>query len=180
MRAGPGASRAEDRAGVPGRPPARRASSSRLRAGPVARPSDRLASGNHFVRTAPLSAAQPIAIDEVATRYRDLRIVIAHMGHPWILDTVVVVRKHPNVYADVSALHVRPWQLYNALRTAIEYGVWAKLLFGSDFPFFTPVETAAGLRAVADVWRPASLPPVDEAMVEELIERDGLALLGID
>ena len=135
--------------------------------------------GTTFVRTAPLSAAQPIAIDEVATRYRDLRIVIAHMGHPWILDTVVVVRKHPNVYADISALHVRPWQLYNALRAAIEYGVWAKLLFGSDFPFFTPVETAAGLRAVADVWRPASLPPVDEAMVDELIERDGLALLGI-
>jgi predicted TIM-barrel fold metal-dependent hydrolase len=136
--------------------------------------------GTTFVREAPLSAAQPIAIDEVATRYRDLRIVIAHMGHPWILDTVVIVRKHPNVYADVSALHVRPWQLYNALRAAIEYGVWAKLLFGSDFPFFTPVETAAGLRAVADVWRSASLPPVDEAIVEELIERDGLALLGID
>jgi hypothetical protein len=42
------------------------------------------------------------------------------------------------------------------------------------------VETAAGLRTVADVWRSASLPPVDEALVEELIERNGLAMLGID
>jgi len=124
--------------------------------------------------------ADPTLIDEVASRYPDLRIVIAHMGHPWVLDTVVVVRKYPNVYTDVSMLHPRPWQLYNALRAAVEYRVWPKLLFGSDFPFSTPVRTAAGLRAVADVWRPASLPPIDEALVEELIERDTLALLGID
>jgi predicted TIM-barrel fold metal-dependent hydrolase len=136
--------------------------------------------GTTFVRHASLWAAQPITIDEVASRYPDLRIVIAHLGHPWVVDTIVVVRKHPNVYADVSALHPRPWQLYNALRIAIEYRIWPKLLFGSDFPFFTPLETAAGLRAVSDVWRPASLPPVDEALVEELIERDGLSVLGID
>lgn len=136
--------------------------------------------GTTFVRHAPLWAAQPTAIDEVASRYPDLRIVIAHLGHPWVVDTIVVVRKHPNVYADVSALHPRPWQLYNALRTAVEYRIWPKLLFGSDFPFFTPLETSAGLRAVADVWRPASLPPIDDALVEELIERDGLAALGID
>jgi predicted TIM-barrel fold metal-dependent hydrolase len=136
--------------------------------------------GTTFVRNAQLSAAQPTTIDEVASRYPDLRIVIAHMGHPWVLDCVVVVRKHPNVFADVSALHPRPWQLYNALRAAIEYRVWPKLLFGSDFPFFTPTETAAGLRAVADVWRTASLPPIDDELVEELIERDGLALIGIE
>lgn len=136
--------------------------------------------GTTFLRNAPLWAAQPSAIDEVASRYPDLRIVIAHLGHPWVVDTIVVVRKHPNVYADISALHPRPWQLYNALRFAVEYGVWPKLLFGSDFPFFTPLETAAGLRAVKDVWHPANLPPVDDALIEELIERDGLALLGID
>jgi predicted TIM-barrel fold metal-dependent hydrolase len=79
--------------------------------------------GTTFVRTARLSAAQPTAIDEVASRYPALRIVIAHMGHPWVLDCVAVVRKHPNVFADVSALHPRPWQLYNALRAAIEYRI---------------------------------------------------------
>jgi hypothetical protein len=30
------------------------------------------------------------------------------------------------------------------------------------------------------VGEPASLPPVDEALVEELIERDGLEVLEID
>ena len=32
----------------------------------------------------------------------------------------------------VSALHYRPWQFYNALVMAREYGVLDKLLFGSD------------------------------------------------
>ena len=52
--------------------------------------------------------------------------------------------------------------------------------FGSDFPFFTPDETAAGLRAVVDLGRAASLPPVEEDFIEELLERDGLAVLGVD
>ena len=47
---------------------------------------------------------------------------IAHMGHPWMDDTIVLIRKQPHVYADVSALYYRPWQFYNALITAVEYG----------------------------------------------------------
>lgn len=136
--------------------------------------------GTTFVRSARLSLASPILVDEVAIRHPNLRVVIAHMGHPWVEDAVAVIRKHPNVYADVSALHTRPWQLYNALRIAVEYGAGPKLLFGSDFPFFTPDETAAGLRAVVRLGRAASLPPVEEDFIEELLERDGLAVLGVD
>src|SRR5690348_16577638 len=78
--------------------------------------------GTTFVRMAELRWALPLQIDQVALRFPRLRIVIAHMGHPWIEDALVVVRKHPNVYADISALHPRPWQLYNALVSAVEYG----------------------------------------------------------
>ena len=52
------------------------------------------------------------------------------MGHPWIEDTIVLIRKQPNLFADISALHYRPWQFYNALIAAKEYGVLNKLLFG--------------------------------------------------
>jgi uncharacterized protein len=44
----------------------------------------------------------------VALRYPDLKIILAHMGHPWYEDTIAVVRKQPNVYAEISAIYYCP------------------------------------------------------------------------
>jgi uncharacterized protein len=132
------------------------------------------------VREAPLRYAHPLLMDEIAIRFPELRIVMAHMGHPWQRETIVTIRKHPHVYADVSALFYRPWSCYEGLRLATEWGVLDKLLFGSDFPVATPAETAAGLRRVNDPIERTALPPVPLDKVEELIERDPLPLLGLE
>src|SRR5919199_46085 len=60
--------------------------------------------------------AHPRHIDRVATKFPDLCIVLAHMAHPWQTDCIAVIRKHPHVWADVSALHYRPWSYYTCLR----------------------------------------------------------------
>jgi predicted TIM-barrel fold metal-dependent hydrolase len=132
------------------------------------------------VREAPLRYAHPLLMDEIAIRYPELRVVMAHMGHPWQRETIVTIRKHPHVYADVSALFYRPWSFYEGLRLATEWGALDKLLFGSDFPIATPAETAAGLRAVNDPIAGTKLPPVPLDAIEELIERDPLPLLGLE
>lgn len=136
--------------------------------------------GATFVRNGPLLHARPVLLDEVARRFPRLVIVIAHMGHPWIDETVAVIRKHPNVYADVSGLHPRPWQLYQALLCAVEYRTEHKLLFGSDWPFFTAEETIAGLRAVNAVVAGTGLPRIVEHVVEDIVQRPSLGLLGLD
>lgn len=132
------------------------------------------------VRDAPLRYAHPLVMDEVAIRFPELRIVMAHLGHPWQRETIVTIRKHPHLYADVSATFYRPWSFYEGLRLATEWGVLDKLLFGSDFPIATPGETAAGLRAVNAPIAGTALPPVPLDAIEELIERDPLPLLGLD
>jgi len=91
----------------------------------------------------------------------------------------VLIRKQPNVFADVSALFYRPWQFYNSMRLAEEYGVLRKLLLGSDYPFTTPQETVERLRALNELPRRAGLPPVSDEGIEALIQRDTLSLLGI-
>jgi predicted TIM-barrel fold metal-dependent hydrolase len=116
----------------------------------------------------------------VGSAFPDLTIVIAHMGHPWIDEAIAVARKHPHIYLDVSALVTRPRQLYTGLVGAREYGVWGKLLFGSDFPFFTPQQTAQALRALADAAPTTPLPPISVDWIDELIERDSLALVGLE
>jgi len=135
--------------------------------------------GTTFPRRAPLKYAMPVQLEDVALGYPELRIVIAHMGHPWMDDTVVLVRKQPHVYADISALYYRPWQFYNGLLAAQEYGCMHKLLLGSDYPFTTPVETINRLRQVNDVAGSSGLPRIQAEAIEALIHRDTLALLGI-
>ena len=132
------------------------------------------------VREAPLRYAHPLVMDEIAIRFPDLRVVMANMGHTWQRETIVTIRKHPHLYADVSALFYRPWSFYEGMRLATEWGVLDRLLFGSDFPIATPAETAAGLRAVNDPIAGTGLPPVPLDAVEEIIECDPLPLLGLD
>jgi hypothetical protein len=31
-------------------------------------------------------------------------------------ETIAVIRRHPHVFADLSALYYRPWQFYNSMR----------------------------------------------------------------
>ena len=135
--------------------------------------------GTTFARAGSLLLARPILLDEIALRYPSLKIVIAHVGHPWFDEAIAVVRRHPHVYADVSGLHPRRWLLYQALVSAIEYCVEHKLLFGSDFPFFTAQQTIEGLRSVTGTAFGSGMPVVDEQVVEDIIHRPTLELLEI-
>jgi uncharacterized protein len=83
------------------------------------------------------------------------------------------------VFADISAQFLRPWQQYNCLRLATEWGVLDKLLFGSDYPVATPSEVMAGLVSAADLAERANLPPLDRQALQAIVERDSLALLGL-
>jgi len=116
----------------------------------------------------------------VAVEFPDLKIILPHLGHPWEAETIVVVRKQPNVFADISALYYRPWQAYHALRLLVEYRAEAKVLFGSDFPATTTAESIAGLRNVNAVIGASGLPPVPEDMIEGILHRDALGLLGLE
>jgi predicted TIM-barrel fold metal-dependent hydrolase len=136
--------------------------------------------GTSPVRSAPLRYAHPLVMDEIAIRYPALRIVMAHLGHPWQADTIAVIRKHPHVYADVSAAFYRPWSFYSSMRLATEWAVLDKLLFGSDFPVATPTETIAGLRRVNEPIRGTQLPAVPLDEIEAIIDRDALGLLGLE
>src|SRR5581483_2047014 len=65
-------------------------------------------SGTTYNRAAPLGFSRPWLFDDVAIAYPELHMVLAHVGHPFCEECLVVIRKHPHVYADVSALYYRP------------------------------------------------------------------------
>ncbi len=139
-----------------------------------------LHTGTTFMTKAPLSCTLPRLIDEVALRFPDVKIVMAHLGHPWEGECIVTIRKHQNVYADCSALHYRPYQLYHSLMLLQEYGVWHKLLFGSDYPFTTVTASLSGMRRLNDMVEGTALPRLNMDEMEKMFHRDTMKLLGIE
>ncbi|MEZ6034076.1 MAG: amidohydrolase family protein [Planctomycetaceae bacterium] len=138
-----------------------------------------LHTGTTFVSQAPLECTLPRHLDRVAIRFPEVRIIMAHLGHPYEPECVAVIRKHPHVYSDISALHYRPFQLYHSLMLVQEYGVWNKLLFGSDYPFTTVDKSIDGLRNLNEQLTGTNLPRLNPAEIEALIHRDSLAILGL-
>lgn len=125
-----------------------------------------------------LELSNPILVDEVARRHPGLVQVIAHLGHPWQRETMVVLRKNRRVYADVSASWARPVDGHRALLRAAEWGVVSKLLFGSDYPLWTPAEAVEGLRQVASIQVPG-LPSVSADLMDWLLDGDPREELGL-
>lgn len=135
--------------------------------------------GTTYNRDAPLAFGRPWLFDEVAIHYPGLSLVLAHLGHPFYDECLSVIRKHPHVYADVAALYYRPWQFYNMLILAQEYRVTHKLFFGTDYPFAESEASIAGLQQVNHLVDGTRLPRVSDEVVESILARPALDLLGI-
>ncbi|MGB2865822.1 MAG: amidohydrolase family protein [Sedimentisphaerales bacterium] len=126
-----------------------------------------------------LEYAQPFLLDEVAREFANLKIIIGNMGVPFVEQTLSMVGRHKNVYADLTVHPGRIWQTYNIVVAAYEQGVMDKLLFGSGFPSASAgqcIETLLGFNMLlADT----NLPTVPRGNIRNIIERDTLELLGI-
>src|SRR6185436_2005076 len=106
--------------------------------------------GTTYARNAPVDMGRPLHVEPIALKYPDLVMILAHMGHPWYEDCIVVSRKQPNVFCEISALFYRPWQYYNILIAAQEYKITDKIYFGSDFPAARVDESVDGLLSIND------------------------------
>jgi len=136
--------------------------------------------GTNPIRHCPLKFTLPIVLDDVAIAYPDLVMVMAHLGHPWERDALVTIRKHPNLYADISALHYRTWEFYNTMVLAVEWGVTHKLLFGSDFPWSTPAATSEALGNINTITQGTNLPRIAREVIRDIVERDTVKVLRLE
>ncbi len=125
-----------------------------------------------------LELSNPILVDEVARRHPGLVQVIAHLGHPWQRETMTVLRKNRRVYSDVSACWARPVDGHRALIRAEEWGAIPKLLFGSDYPMWTPAEAVEGIKKIAEV-KVEGMPSVSKDLVDWLLNGDPTEELGL-
>lgn len=98
-------------------------------------------SGLSWEPKARLKWAQPLLVEDVAADFPRLNIVIAHLGWPWVLDSVALALKYPNIYLDTSALYFdNPWDFIAfAMKgqvplTVFERSLRHQIVFGSNYP----------------------------------------------
>lgn len=134
--------------------------------------------GDTATSTGSLVHAHPLTLDEVANQREDLKVVVCHLGNPWLLDSAELLYKHRNVFADMSGLVVGGGAytkeytrtLARRISEAIYYAGGAqKVLFGTDYP----VETFENGFALA------SMLKVTQADRERILWRNASRLFGI-
>ena len=135
--------------------------------------------GGMYDPHASLQWSNPLLLDKVGLDFPNLRIIVAHLGQPHMEETVMLLRKNKNMFADLSARYHRQWQLYNGLQVAIEYKVTDRLLFGSDFPVMTPREAETAFKGINDWGDGIRLPPIPPALIEDILYQRPFELLGL-
>ena len=127
-----------------------------------------------------LDFARPFLLDEIARELPEARILIAHMGLPWIDETIELLAKHDNVFAEISWLMCQPWRAYQTLVKVHQRGVIDKLLFGSGFPMATASQCIEALYSINHHVHGTSLPTVPRDQLQGIVQRNALDLLGIN
>ena len=116
-----------------------------------------------------LEYCKPIPyIDEIAARYPELRIIIAHPAWPWHDDQLAVMRHKGNVYMDLSGWAPKyfPESIIQNVNTLVQ----DKVFFGSDFPVLTPERWLSEFAAL----------PIKEAVRPKILLHNAAKFLGIN
>lgn len=88
-----------------------------------------------------LKQSHPLNIDELAQKFPELKIVMAHFGNPWVIDATMVAWRNKNVYVDLSGYfgssispeHIKFFKYDLKILTGWLEG-YQKCLFGTDWP----------------------------------------------
>ena len=128
---------------------------------------------------AALEYTQPYQLDEIARKFPSLKIIVGNMGLPFLQQTLYLIAKHENVYADLSISPKKAWEVFNIVLSTYEAEVMDKLFFGSNYPLTLPGNCIETLLGFNKLMAEANLPTVPRERIRNVIERDTLALLGI-
>lgn len=101
----------------------------------------------------PARLQRTIDVDDVALCFPDLKIVMSHVGDPWVSETVALLQKHPNVFLMTAGF--APKYVPEAIRQLMRRYP-TKVMWASDYPILSIERTLTEGRDI-DV-HPDALP----------------------
>jgi predicted TIM-barrel fold metal-dependent hydrolase len=133
---------------------------------------------------AKLELGRPAMLDDIGREFRDLRIIIAHCGLPWVDEALFLLTKHPNFYAELSYLiaTLTRRDLFLLLsRCEPMFVPLAKIFFGTDYPGFLydPVALAQKLMSVNDEADALRMEPIAQEKLDGIMGDNVARVLGL-
>ncbi len=122
---------------------------------------------------------QPWLLDEVGQRFPRLKVVICHLGYPYVDEASGIVSRHKNFYADLSALGFHhPRKVYQIIHDFGCVNSWDRLLYGSENPFMSTFHKT--ILSINDVAREINMPELPEEAIEKILGGNACSLYKID
>jgi predicted TIM-barrel fold metal-dependent hydrolase len=101
--------------------------------------------GDTYFKGGLIEYSRPLHVDRLAHSFPDMKIVICHMGYPWVMEACEMAYKHNNVYIDLSGLAVggaaecERMAGEPLIRDFFRQGLlflnnYKKVIFGTDWP----------------------------------------------
>lgn len=124
--------------------------------------------------------ASPALLDEIVRELPNLTVILGDFGKIFLEETLLMIAKHPRLYAEISGAVNRPWTLYTAMIAAHERGVLHKLLFGSGYPDESPEAAIERIYTINSMRGGTELPSVPRESLRSIVERNALACIGVE
>jgi len=133
---------------------------------------------------ASLELGRPALLDDIGRTFRDLRVIVAHTGWPWVDEALFLLTKHPNFYAELSYLiaSISRRDLFLLLSKCEPMFVsLEKLFFGTDYPGFLydPVKLKDKLLSVNEEADACSMPPIPQSKLDGIMGTNVAKVLGL-
>jgi len=133
---------------------------------------------------AKLELGRPAMLDDIGREFRDLRVIIAHCGLPWVDEALFLLTKHPNFTAELSYLiaTLTRRDLFLLLsRCEPMFVPLAKIFFGTDYPGFLydPVALSQKLMSVNEEADALRMDPIAQDKLDGIMGDNFAKLLGL-
>ena len=127
------------------------------------------------ILTAKLEHADPVLLDEVGRRFRDLKVIVA-FADPWIDQCLLLVAKHPNFHADMYHFaELGPEPLFEILDRFRSLSALDRVLYGSNNS--DKVRVGREEATVPDVYRSVNRV-AEERGAEPFTDEEMAAIMG--
>ncbi len=132
-----------------------------------------------------MELGRPSLLDDVGREFRDLRLIIAHCGTPWVSEAMFLLTKHPNFYADLSyhlATVSRSDMFHWLCSLESSFVPLEKLFFGTDYPGFLydPVALRNKLLSVNEEAGHFGLAAIPQTRLEAIMGDNFAKVLDVD
>jgi predicted TIM-barrel fold metal-dependent hydrolase len=132
---------------------------------------------------AKLELGRPAMLDDIGREFRDLRVIIAHCGLPWVDEALFLLTKHPNFYTELSYLiaTLTRRDLFLLLsRCEPMFVPLEKVFFGTDYPGFLydPVKLLEKLRTVNEEAPLVQVPEIPQAKIDGIMGDNVARMMG--